>query len=69
MIVYASDKDTDPDAADESAETMYEMGEDFGTILKYVLDFHIEMNVERSEFDVMGWTLYYKFVLVNMYYN
>ena len=57
LIIYASDKDVDPEAANESAETMYEMGEDFGTILKYVLDFHITMDTTRSEFDSM-WKCY-----------
>mgnify|MGYP004561602297 FL=1 len=51
LIVYASEKDEDPDAASESAETMYEMGEDFGTILKYILDFRVTMDTKRSEFD------------------
>ena len=54
LIVYASDKEVDPEAANESAETMYEMGEDFGTILKYILDFHVEMDTTRGEFDIMG---------------
>ena len=51
LIIYASDKDDDANAATESADTLYDMGEDFGTILKYIIDFRIEMDTTRSEFD------------------
>ena len=52
LIVYAAEKDEDPDAANESAETMQDMGEDFGTILKYIIDFRSDMDTTRSEFDM-----------------
>ena len=54
LIYYASTKNEDSEASNESAETLYEAGEDFGTIMKYILDFRTNMDTTRSEFDVMG---------------
>ena len=51
LIIYAADKNEDPDASNESADTLYEAGEDFGTIMKYILDFRTNMDTTRSEFD------------------
>ena len=51
LIIYADSKDEDSNAATESADTLYDMGEDFGAILKYIIDFRVEMDTTRSEFD------------------
>ena len=51
LIIYASDKNEDADAPQESSDTLYEMGEDFGSILKYIIDFKSDMDTSRSEFD------------------
>ena len=51
LIIYASDKNEDANAPQESSDTLYEMGEDFGSILKYVIDFKSDMDTSRSEFD------------------
>ena len=51
LIMYAADKNEDPNASTESAETLYEAGEDFGTILRYMIDFRVPMDTTRGEFD------------------
>ena len=51
LIMYADNKNEDSNAATESADTLYDMGEDFGAILKYIIDFRLEMDTTRSEFD------------------
>merc|ERR1712166_923651 len=51
LIIYATDINEGPNAAQESADTLYDMGEDFGSILKYIIDFRLEMDTSRSEFD------------------
>ena len=51
LIVYAGRRTSDSNAGVETEDTLYDMGEDFGSIMKYVYDFHISEDLALTEWD------------------
>ena len=51
IIVYAGRRTSDSQAGEETENTLYDMGEDFGSILRYTLDYHVSEDLALNEWD------------------
>ena len=45
IMVFAGRRTSDGNAGKETEDTLYDIGEDFGSILRYILDFHLKSDI------------------------
>ena len=48
---FAIKRDTRPLSSEDTSDKLYDIGDDIGSILRYVVDFKIDEDIDIGEFD------------------